>query len=79
MIIREVAHFGESDLGRIFPMTNAASARLMRLKARRLCEAGFITAAMKAEVDRRASQVTSSAVHRTAARLAAPAECVAMV
>jgi hypothetical protein len=54
-------------------MTNEVSARLMRLKARRLCTAGVITPTMKAEVDRRASQVTS-VTPRSAARLAAPAE-----
>jgi hypothetical protein len=62
MIMQQFARFREGDLGRIFPMANAASARLMRLKAHRLCDAGIITAALKAEVDRRADQLLVGAV-----------------
>ena len=45
------------DLSTLFPITDADSARLMKLKAHCLFGAGIITAAQKARVDRAAEAV----------------------
>lgn len=52
-----LARFHDDDLGRIFPMADVASARLMKIKARCLCAGGIIAPALKAEVARRANDL----------------------
>jgi len=53
------------DLGRLFPMADVASARLMKIKARCLCSAGVLPAALGAHIDRHADDMIVS--HRSAA------------
>jgi len=45
------------DLGRLFPMADVASARLMKIKARCLCSAGVLPAALWEYIDRHADDV----------------------
>jgi hypothetical protein len=52
--MRDLSWRLERDIDRIFPMDDAESAWLMRLKARCLCEAGVISPTLRAEIDRRA-------------------------
>ena len=47
----------EGDLGRIFPMADVASARLMKVKARCLCAAGLLPRPLKQRIDHAADQV----------------------
>ena len=49
--------FQFEELGRIFPIFDATSARLMKIKARSLYGAGVITAEQQAEINRRANDV----------------------
>jgi len=49
--------FEFEELGRIFPIFDTTSARLMKIKARSLHDAGVITAEQKAEINRRANDV----------------------
>jgi hypothetical protein len=61
--MRSTLHLRQSDLGRIFPMADVASARLMKIKARCLCAAGILPAALKVRIDRRANEIIMSADH----------------
>jgi hypothetical protein len=49
--------FEWNELGRIFPITDVPTARLMKIKARALRFAGAITEEQWAEVNRRANAV----------------------
>jgi hypothetical protein len=48
------------DLGRLFPMPDVASARLMKIKARCLCSAGVLPTALGAYIDRHADDLIVS-------------------
>jgi hypothetical protein len=45
------------DIGRLFPMADTVSARLMKIKARCLCAAGVLPAALREQVNRRADDM----------------------
>jgi hypothetical protein len=53
----DLIRFQSSDLHRIFPIPDVPSAHLMKIKAQSLYFVGIITAAQKAEVERRADGV----------------------
>jgi hypothetical protein len=53
----ELKRIGPRDLGRLFPMADAESARLMKIKARCLCSAGVLPAALSAQVNRDADDM----------------------
>jgi hypothetical protein len=59
--MQEAPRLHQCDLDRIFPMSDHASAWLMQLKARCLCEAGVMSPTLRAEIDRRATLVALSA------------------
>jgi len=48
------------DLGRLFPMADVASARLMKIKARCLCSAGVLPAALGEHINRHADDMIVS-------------------
>jgi hypothetical protein len=41
----------------MFPMSDIASARLMKIKARRLCSAGLLPEALKSQIDGQANRL----------------------
>jgi hypothetical protein len=65
LLMQHIPRLRECDLDRIFPMNDPASAWLMRVKARCLCEAGVVSPTLRAEIDRRALRVTRAAGPRS--------------
>jgi hypothetical protein len=53
----DTRRFTDRDMARIFPICDAESARLMKIKARSLCAAGIVSARLKAKVYRAADAV----------------------
>jgi hypothetical protein len=55
--MRELRRIERRDLGRLFPMFDTESARLMKIKARCLCSAGVLPAALSAQISRYADDM----------------------